>query len=53
MQALFQQIENSKQDGLGKLPTWPRGQLESGIYIDMLHPASLKTPLTLALEKTI
>lgn len=53
MQALFQDIENGKKDGLGKLPTWRLGQLDSGIYINMPHPASLKTPLTLALDKKL
>ncbi len=51
MQVLFQDIESGRKDVLDTIPTWRDDQIESGVYIDMPHPTSLQTPLTLALEK--
>jgi len=51
MQVLFQDIESGRKDVLDTIPTWRDDQIESGVYIDMPHPTTLQTPLTLALEK--
>jgi hypothetical protein len=49
MQVLFQDIESGRKDVLDTIPTWRDDQIESGVYIDMPHPTTLQTPLTLAL----